>query len=231
MSTALARHLPRLLIIEDEDGLRDAMVDYLTLDGCFAKGVGTLSEAEAWMRTNDFDILVLDLGLPDGDGLAWRQAKPHLREKGLVVTTARGARSDRIEAAQTGADLYLVKPVSLEELSPLVRNLAHRLRPVSAHWAFNALEWSLRSPEGIVIKLTHSESMLMRQLARSPGQPVPRNDFILALGETPGIYDVRRLEIMVRRLRNKAEKVLGRPLPLETVHRQGLAFTEPITPF
>jgi DNA-binding response OmpR family regulator len=73
--------------------------------------------------------------------------------------------------------------------------------------------------------------MLMRQLARSPGQPVPRKDLILALGESPDIYDVRRLEIMVRRLRNKAEKVLGRHLPLETVHRQGLAFTEPITPF
>lgn len=227
----MSAYLPRVLIIEDEEGLRDAMVDYLTLDGCVAVGVGTLSRADAWMKTNDFDILVLDLGLPDGDGLIWRQAKPHLREKGLVVTTARGARGDRIDAAKMGADLYLVKPVSLDELGPMIRNLASRLRPVSAHWSFNALEWSLRSPEGIVIKLTHSEAMLMRQVARSPGQPVTRNELILALGENPDVYDVRRLEIMIRRLRNKAEKALGRSLPLETVHRQGLAFTELIAPF
>jgi DNA-binding response OmpR family regulator len=57
---------------------------------------------------------------------------------------------------------------------------------------------------------------------------VARHDLIVALGENPDVYDIRRLEIMVRRLRNKAEKTLGRALPLETVHRQGLAFTEPI---
>ena len=219
---------PRVLIIEDEDGLREAMADYLALEGCQAHGVPTLRQAEAWMLDHDVDILVLDLGLPDGDGLVWRQSKPHLRHKGLIVTTARGARSDRIEAAKIGADLYLVKPVSLEELAPMVHNLARRLRPASAHWVFNALQWSLRSPEGVVIKLTHSEAILMRAVAASPGQPVARHDLIVALGENPQIYDMRRLEIMVRRLRNKAEKHLGRSLPLETVHRQGLAFTQAI---
>ena len=219
---------PRVLVIEDEDGLREAMVEYLQLDGCQAHGVDSLAQAEAWMKNHDLDILVLDLGLPDGDGLTWRQAKPHLRHKGLIITTARGARHDRIDAAKIGADLYLVKPVSLEELAPMVHNLAHRLRPASSRWLYNSLEWSLRSPDGILIKLTHSEAMLVREVACSPGKPVSRHELIVALGENPDSYDTRRLEIMIRRLRNKAEKVLGYPLPLETVHRQGLAFTEPI---
>lgn len=221
-------YMPRVLVVEDEDGLREAMVDYLLLDGCQAHGVASLSAAEVWMKDHDLDILVLDLGLPDGDGLAWRQAKPHLRQKGLIITTARGARSDRIDAAKIGADLYLVKPVSLEELAPMVHNLAHRLRPTSSQWHYNSLEWSLRSPDGIVIKLTHSEAMLVRVMACTPGQPVSRKDLIVGLGENPDVYDVRRLEIMIRRLRNKAEKVLGYPLPLETVHRLGVAFIEPI---
>jgi DNA-binding response OmpR family regulator len=218
----------RLLIIEDEADLRDAMVDYLVLEGFQVHGVTTLSEAESWMAAHDYDILILDLGLPDGDGLAWRKTKSHLRQKGLIVTTARGGHGDRIDAAKIGADLYLVKPVSLEELAPMVHNLARRLRPVTSNWEFNSLEWTLRSPLGVFVKLTHSEATLIREVSRVPGQPVARHDLIVALGENPDVYDIRRLEIMVRRLRNKAEKTLGRALPLETVHRQGLAFTEPI---
>lgn len=61
----------RVLIVEDEEELRDAMISFLALEGLAAQGVGSLDATESWMQSQDFDVLVLDLGLPDGDGLAW----------------------------------------------------------------------------------------------------------------------------------------------------------------
>lgn len=70
--------------------------------------------------------------------------------------------------------------------------------------------------------------MLLLRLAQSSGQAVAREDLATCLGHNPEHYDYRRLEILVRRLRKKAQEVWGQPLPLETAHRQGYAFTASI---
>lgn len=226
-------HLPatRVLIVEDEEELREAMVSFLELEGLSAQGVGNLGAAEAWMQSQEFDVLVLDLGLPDGDGLTWLAQRKELQDKGVIITTARGLGQDRVLGVRAGADVYLVKPVLLEELSSLIRNLARRIQPSAATpaWTLDLLAWLILSPDGQVVKLTHSEHTLLAALARAPGKTVPRNELIFALGHNPLYYDQRRMEIMVRRLRTKVRDQLGYPLPLETVHSQGLAFTAPVT--
>ena len=180
-------------------------------------------------ETQPVDVLVLDLGLPDGDGLEWLRAQPHFKDKGVIVLTARGAPSERIAGVRAGADAYLVKPVLMEELATLVGNLMRRLAAVAPRvWQISALDWQITSPDGRQVKLTNTEYRLLSALARTPGQPLDRDAIALALGHDPRHYDQRRLEITVRRLRNKAIEALGQPLPLETVHRQGYAFTAPI---
>ena len=219
----------RVLVIEDEPDLREAMVSYLRMDQMVAIGAGGLLEAERLLVVHDFDVLVLDLGLPDGDGLAWLASHPALGSKGVVITTARGEACARISGVRAGADVYLVKPVQLEELAALICNLWRRLRPMASKaWVLDATSWSLLAPEGAAIKLTHSEQVLLIELARVPGQSVTRDELALALGHDPNVYDPRRMEILVRRLRNKAKELLGYELPLETAHRQGYAFTAPI---
>ena len=65
-------------------------------------------------------------------------------------------------------------------------------------------------------------------LAQCPGAAVTKNDIVIALGQQPATYDMRRMEILIRRLRNKAREHLGTELPLETAHRLGYAFTAPV---
>lgn len=219
----------RVLIVEDETELLDAMVTYLNMEGFIADGVASLTAAMQWMRTHAFDVLVLDLGLPDGDGLDWLDAHPQLRDKGVIITTARGNDTHRISGVRAGADVYLVKPVLLEELTLLISNLARRLPPQPVrHWQLSAVNWMMLSPDGERIRLTHSEYVILGELALTPGIPVPRQALVRALGHDPQTYDPRRLEILVRRLRAKALAAVGHPLPLETVHRSGYAFTAPI---
>lgn len=231
LATANAHHLAaHILVIEDEPDLLAAMVRYLQLEGYVAFAAQSLKAAEHWLTQHDMDIIVLDLGLPDGDGLDWLSSRPGLRNKGVIMTTARGEGSSRVSGVRAGADVYLVKPVQLEELTALIRNLLHRLHLLDRpSWALDARSWRLISPEGQAIKLTHSEQILLLELARSPGASVPREVLVTALGQNPEIYDPRRMEIMVRRLRNKAKETLGYDLPLETAHRKGYAFTAPIT--
>jgi DNA-binding response OmpR family regulator len=225
----LARPI-QVLIVEDEADLLDAMITYLTMDGMRVEGVSTLLAADEWLFTHEHDILVLDLGLPDGDGLAWLGPRPWLRDKGVIITTARGDSNQRISGARSGADLYLVKPVELEELSYAVQNLHRRIHRVpSTQWSLNLTNWLLLSPDGRPIKLTHGEATLLKCLAESPGLPVSRDALVMQLGHSPVHYDPRRMEIMVRRLRNKTQEILGYPLPFETVHGKGYAFTAAIT--
>ena len=77
----------------------------------------------------------------------------------------------------------------------------------------------------MAVRLTHSESVLMQKMADKPGAVVPRQDLAISLGHDPEAYDFRRMEILVRRLRQKVKLGLGTELPLETVRKTGYAFT------
>lgn len=229
----LMPNAPRVLLIEDEDPLRQAMVAYLNLDGFQAAGVASLAEAEQWMSGHEFDVLLLDLGLPDGDGLEWLKTRQQLlASKGVIIATARGEHADRIAGARAGSDVYLVKPVALEELSATIGNLQRRLvaksQPVSS-WRIDCATWLMYTPTGQSVKLTGSEMAVMSALARQPGVTIPRDELITELGCKPDSYDPRRMEIMVRRLRNKVSDLTDSTLPLETVHRQGYVFVSAIS--
>ncbi len=219
-----------LLVIEDEDDLREATVAYLQLEGLNAVGVGSLAAAERLLAVHKFDLLVLDLGLPDGDARCWLEQREDLLDKGIIMATARGQRGDRIAGVQAGADCYLVKPVDLDELVAVVRNLLRRLRHEEPQaWLLDAVKWTLQAPGAKLVKLTHSELVILSALARHVGAAVSRYELAAALGHAPELYDPRRLEVLVRRLRGKVGDALGCALPLETVHGQGYAFAAPIT--
>jgi len=221
--------VPRVLVVEDEPDLLDAVVTFLNLEGMVADGVGTLAAADSWVRTHNFDILVLDLGLPDGDGLQWLSRQSDWLDKGVVITTARGQEHQRIEGVRSGADIYLVKPVALEEISSLLQNLWRRLRgQADNRWLLQPLGWLLQPPFGHSVRLTHSELLVLQRLAIQPGSVVARQELVVALGQDPETYDYRRMEVLIRRLRNKVRESAGVDLPLETVHRLGYAFVAPL---
>lgn len=218
----------RLLVVEDEPDLCEAMVSFLELDGFQAEGVGSVTAAEAWLKAHPVDIVILDVGLPDRDGISWFRQSEAARGKGLIVTTARGELPDRVRGLTAGADAYLVKPVEFEELRLIVTNVAKRLGcgiPSAApNWKIDPVHWELTSSNGDTIKLTRSETALLAVLAASPGQAVQRDALIRALGYDPKNYDPRRMEILIRRLRNKVGLQTPARFPLETVHGVGYAF-------
>ena len=125
---------PRVLVVEDEPDLRAELVDFLQFYGIDAQGVGDIAAMRGQLQQQTWDVLVLDLGLPDGDGLA---AARRVRDSfklalGMVIVTARGHVEDRIAGLTAGADSYLVKPVSMQSLRETVARHLHRAGPPAA---------------------------------------------------------------------------------------------------
>jgi DNA-binding response OmpR family regulator len=217
---------PRVLVVEDEADLCDALVGFLQLDGMTAVAASSLQEAQERLHIAHFDVILLDLVLPDGDGLDWLREREDLEKTGLIITSARAAKAHRISGIRCGADAYFVKPVDLEELSLQVFNLTRRVRrPQPGCWMLDAMQWSLLTPRGITVKLTQSEVRLLGPLMSTPGTPVSRQVLVTSMGHKLDYYDSRRMEIMVRRLRKKVEQLGAEPLPLDTVYGRGFVFT------
>lgn len=219
--------VPHVIVVEDEPHLREAICTYLNLDGFQADGVGSVQGFLAWESSHpNFDLAVLDFGLPDGNGLDLLKNHIDTNRVGTVMVSVRGELDNRLDGLSAGADSYLVKPVDFQELATTLRNIYRRVtKSREAMWSYNQIAWEITSPEGVAVRLTRSEASIIARLAVTPGTAVSRDDLVRCLGEDPVLYDPRRMEILVRRLRRKAEEKLGHPLPLETVHGLGFAFT------
>ena len=178
---------------------------------------------------HDFDILILDLGFNDGDGLDWLIKNQQLSGKGLIIVSARDSLNDKLLGIKAGADAYFTKPAPLEIIAATVHNLFKRISTERLPtWTINPKTWILIAPDKQSLSLTHSEMLLMLRFTKNQEEIIGRDELILSLGHSPEYYDARRLEIMIRRLRKKVFTNFGFNLPIETVHGKGFAFPSPI---
>jgi len=222
--TSTSSRKPRVVVIEDEPDLNATIVSFLNLSGFVADGVRSATELAAWRRTHDCELVVLDLGLPDCQGLSIAESLRASGCYGIVIVTARGQLDDRLRGYATGVDHYMVKPVDLRELVAVLTAVHARLPPRQAEWTLDPLGWQLSAPNGHPVRLTRSELAILKVLAERPGQAVSRTALAEMLGFPAAEYDPRRLEILVRRLRKKIVDTAGVEAPIETAHGVGYAF-------
>jgi two-component system, OmpR family, response regulator len=212
--------MARILLLEDDTILREELTFFLVELGHCVLEAGTLAEFDPLIPATD--VAIIDILLPDGDGfeavVRMRAARP---SSGVIILTACGALADKVHGFSVGADHYLLKPICLEELSAILRAL---LRRVSSGWQLYLKERCLSSPEGQSCALSPLEMVLFDLLSRQPDQRLSRQILVTALGHHWMDYDVRRLEKLVSRLRQRWKVETGQLLPLKTVHRYGYSF-------
>lgn len=223
----------RIALLEDDPLLRDRiLLPGLRNYGLDAVGMQTGAELEAAMRSRTFDILVLDVGLPDTDGFTVarevRATHPHT---GIVMLTCRHETPDRVRGLSEGADAYLAKPVEVELLAATLYSLARRLRAAAAPrtgvWRLEQGGWCLFAPSGAFVPLTDAERRLLSSLAARTGEVVGRDEIIAVLTDDVHDFDPHRLETLVYRLRQKVKKATGEALPLAAVHGKGYVLQIP----
>ena len=220
-------------MVEDTADLREELVDYLALQGYAVQGVGSLAEMWRALSGEAWQVVVLDLGLPDGDGVdaAVALRQQHGLGLGIVMATARGLTDQRISGLRQGADAYLVKPIDPRELSAVIDRLGARLpselepqsKPQQA-WALLREQHALLCPNGTRVDLTGSEFLALERLMANQGSPVAREDLQNLYSPGSAGVDMRRLDTLISRLRTKVRQRSGLDLPVRTYRNQGYSF-------
>lgn len=226
-------------MIDDAQDLLAELVDYLRFCGFDAHGDTSVAGLRRRLAQEPWQVLVLDLGLPDGDGLAVARAlrAEHGLALGIVIMTARGHVEDRIAGLTAGADAYLTKPVAPRELKAVVDALLARVSTSAASvqasspvrpsvlWRLDPVTLQLLGPASGGVVLTGAEARLLAMLFEARGEVMDREQLCQRLGHGKHIVDTRRLDSLVSRLRSKVEQQCGVPLPLQTFRNLGYAFS------
>ena len=223
----------RVLVADDEPTIGEVVGRYLKRagyrTGIAATGRDALSSAAAERP----DVVVLDLMLPDLDGLeVMRRLRRDAREHtAIILLTARGEESDRITGLRLGADDYVVKPFSPAELVARVDAVLRRLEPVRDReeiLRFDNLEIDPGARrvqlDGAVVELTPREFELLLFLARHPGEAFTRDQLMSRVWQFSFYIDTSTVTVHIRRLRTKLEPDPARPRFIETVWGVGYRF-------
>jgi two-component system OmpR family response regulator len=198
----------RILLVEDDVDLADAVCSYLRAKAFVVDVVGRLDEARSALLTAQYSAVLLDLHLEDGDGLSLMPAVRALREQpAVIVLTARDQVSDRIRGLDAGADDYLTKPYDPEELLARLRAVQRRSGGGESVVQLGSLQIDLANElvrrDGVPVVLTQKEWALLRVMAMRPERIHTRDALQDALYGFDDEADSNTLEVFVSRLRRK----------------------------
>jgi len=221
--------MSRILIIEDETPMRTALKDALDAEGHRAL---TAADGAAGLQRaieEKPDLILLDIMMPKLDGFA---LCAELRRLGhmqpVLMLTAKGQVDDRVTGLDAGADDYLVKPFSTEELLARVRALLRRVQKQgksAARLKFGEVEIDLARQTGMrgrkAIHLTAKEFSILRLLAETPGEPVSRERFLDLVWGCTAFPTTRTVDNHIATLRGKIEQTPESPQWIKTVHGVG----------
>jgi two-component system OmpR family response regulator len=199
----------RILLIEDEPSLASAVVEHLVEGFNVCDWFQTVDEALSAVRTLDYDLILLDLQLPDGDGMSvLKHVRLMARYTPVIILSARDKVSDRIKGLDLGADDYVIKPFDLQELSARVATVTRRqLENASDIVTLGPLKFDLKrrttTRDGVPVSLTPTEWWLMECLLRRSSVVVPKaqlEETLYAFGKE---VESNSIEAHVSRLRAK----------------------------
>lgn len=226
-----------ILIVDDDPEIRRLLVDYLARNGFEAIAARDGREMGHMLERHAVDLIVLDLMLPDTDGLTLcRDLRANSRHGALPVLmlTARGEETDRIVGIEMGADDYLVKPFNPRELLARIKSILRRtralppnLRPESqrclffADWCLDTGTRQLTAPDGVVTPLSGGEYRLLRIFLDHPNRVLSRDQLTeLIHGREADAYD-RAIDVQVSRLRQRLHDDSREPTLIKTVRGEG----------
>ena len=223
-----------IALIEDDHDLRESLYECLTVSGYRVLAASSALDFYRLLVNHSFDIVVADIQLPDEDGFSIaRFLRANQPETGVIMLTAKAAIDDRVRGYESGADIYLVKPVEYQELDAAIVSLLRRVTrpaqqaasaagvPVSHLWTFERDTLCLHAPNGTSLNVTGREARLISVLASSIKEVVSREDVMSALEYTDDPHGQRSLNAVVVRLRAKVEQTTSLSLPLQTIRGQG----------
>lgn len=225
---------PVILIVEDEAALAEVLQYNLERAGFEALSAATGEEGLLLVAEQRIDLILLDWMLPDVSGIEIcrrLRRKPETRSLPVIMLTARGEEADRIRGLDTGADDFVPKPFSPDELLARIRAVLRRAHPATAEEQLNYADVSMDlaahrvSRDGRPVQLGPTEYRLLRHLMEHPGRVFSREQLLDAVWGREIYVDERTVDVHIRRLRKALNEGGGKDL-IRTVRAAGYALDQ-----
>ncbi len=220
-----------LLIVDDDERIRDLLRKFLMRNGFLVTAARDAAHARRVLSGLDFDLIVLDVMMPGEDGVSLTRALRETHNTPILLLTARGETEHRIAGLEAGADDYLAKPFEPKELLLRINAILRRMPETPAQDSVSKIlhlgpirydiergeMWQGENP----VRLTATESQLMKIFSAQPGEPISRAKLVEDLGRDRGQAQERAVDVQITRLRRKIEQDPKRPRYLQTVRGAG----------
>ncbi|WP_260921503.1 response regulator transcription factor [Novosphingobium sp. 9] len=229
----------RILVVEDDPDIRELITAQLAREPQAVEAVGSIADLRAALAGEAADVLILDLNLPDGDGIdVCRQLRSEGYQGAIMMVTARDAPIDRVLGLELGADDYLTKPFEPRELLARVRNLLRRsrvideARPRSARlarfgpWRLDLNQRRLIGAKDRLVMLSSAEYRLLSRFIEAPNRVLSREELLPERSATVA-FD-RSIDIQISRLRTKLASEAGGSDLILTVRSEGYVLPGPV---
>jgi len=228
--------MQKILIVDDEAELRDVLRETLERENYIVSEAANAEEMRQVFDAEKFDLVLLDLMLPDEDGLSLTRYLKERSDVGVIILTGKGESVDLIIGLEMGADDYVAKPYNRRELLARIRSVIRRTSGTNdksskqsdgktfinfSGWELDLPHHKLADPSGADIPLTMAEFQLLRVLLEVPGQPVGRDKLSLKIFNKELRENSRNIDALVRRLRQKLEVDENQPQMIKSVRGSG----------
>lgn len=220
-----------LLIVDDDERIRELLKKFLMRHGFLVTAARDAAHARRILSGLDFDLIVMDVMMPGEDGITLTTALRETSTTPILLLTAKGDTEHRIQGLEAGADDYLSKPFEPKELLLRINAILRRMPEAPAEVTtpkilhLGPIRYDIEKGEmwqgETPVRLTATESQLMRIFSSCPGEPVSRTRLVEDLGRDKGQAQERAVDVQITRLRRKIESDPKQPRYLQTVRGAG----------
>lgn len=218
----------RIVIVEDEAKIAEILIEYLHSFGYETQYFERGAQVVSWLKENRADCVILDIMLPDSDGIELCQQIRGFSQIPIMMLTARVEEVDRILGLEMGADDYICKPFSPREVVARVKALLRRAKPSSEHpqdnaWVLDGERYQVRY-QGDKVDLSAVEFEILRTLSQAPGRIFSRAQLIDSIYHDHRIVSDRTIDSHIKKLRQKLSAALGENDWIQSVYGVGYKF-------
>ena len=212
-----------ILVVDDDDGIRELVKEYLNQNNYLVTTSKSALDAEKKIKIIKFDLIVLDIMMPGKSGLEFTKENKAVISTPIILLTAKGEASERIEGLGIGADDYLPKPFEPKELILRINNILDKTKHKDAirKFKFGKIEIDLNKlfvlKNNKSIKINNTEKVILDKMVNSPGKIFERGE----IGKLIKVDKERSVDVIITRLRKKIEENPKNPNYLQTIRGKG----------
>ena len=212
-----------ILIVDDDDRIRELVKQYLNENDYLVTTANSAEDAKEKVNIIKFDIIILDIMMPGQSGLDFTNENKKKINTPIILLTAKGESSDRIEGLEIGADDYLAKPFEPKELVLRIKNILDKTKSKRQKRIVNFSNINIDLNKSLIIKnnrefkINNTEKIILEKMINSPGETFTREE----IGKLINLDKERSIDVIITRLRKKIEVDPKNPKFLQTIRGTG----------